>query len=238
VTPIELWPIERLVEYLRNRKNDVAVNRTCGSIHGFGFKIPCLVRSDAEIVDGHLRLKAARKLGIAEIPLILCDEWSPAQVKALRLMVNRSVTSADWDDDLLALELREISCNWARPASSGIWDAAPSQEEASSEQAGEARNSSSGYGPHRSATDFFMFTSKSWRIHPHVVPDGQPFIRGTACLPSLVGHSLSCAGFSRYFGVEVVRPDEVTAKQMNQRVFTVTKGRDVGFTRVFRNTSR
>jgi len=106
---IELWPIERLIEYARNpRKNDAAVDRMCASIREFGFKIPCLVRSDGEVVDGHLRLKAARKLGITEIPVILCDEWSPAQVKAFRLMVNRSVTWAEWDEDLLALELQEI----------------------------------------------------------------------------------------------------------------------------------
>src|SRR5271155_2365897 len=106
---IELWSIERLVEYPRNlRKNDAAVDRMCASISEFGFKIPCLVRSDGEVVDGHLRLKAARKLGITEIPVILCDEWTPAQVKAFRLMVNRSVTWADWDEELLALELQEI----------------------------------------------------------------------------------------------------------------------------------
>ena len=90
------------------RKNDAAVDRMCASIREFGFKIPCLVRSDGEVVDGHLRLKAARKLGITEIPVILCDEWTPAQVKAFRLMVNRSVTWADWDEELLALELQEI----------------------------------------------------------------------------------------------------------------------------------
>lgn len=106
---IEIWPIERLVEYPRNpRKNDAAVDRMCSSIREFGFKIPCLVRGDGEVVDGHLRLKAARKLGITEIPVILCDEWSPAQVKAFRLMVNRSVTWAEWDEDALALELHDI----------------------------------------------------------------------------------------------------------------------------------
>ena len=78
----------------------------CSSIREFGFKIPVLARSDGEVVDGHLRLKAARKLGITEVPVILCDEWTPAQVKAFRLMVNRSVTWADWDEELLALELR------------------------------------------------------------------------------------------------------------------------------------
>src|SRR6267142_3542009 len=110
VQRIETWSIGRLVEYPRNpRKNDGAVDRMCGSIREFGFKIPCLVRSDGEVVDGHLRLKAARKLGITEIPVILCDEWTPAQVKAFRLTVNRSVTWADWDEELLALELQELN---------------------------------------------------------------------------------------------------------------------------------
>jgi DNA modification methylase len=56
-----------------------------------------------------LRLKAARKLRITEVPVILCDEWTPAQVKAFRLMVNRSVEWAAWDDELLALELQELN---------------------------------------------------------------------------------------------------------------------------------
>ncbi len=106
---IEHWPIDKLVFYARNpRKNDAVVDRMCSSIREFGFKIPVLARSDGEVVDGHLRLKAARKLGITEVPVILCDEWTPAQVKAFRLMVNRSVTWADWDEELLALELQDI----------------------------------------------------------------------------------------------------------------------------------
>ena len=72
---IENWPIERLVEYPRNpRKNDKAVDRMSASIREFGFKIPVLARSDGEVVDGHLRLKAGRKLAITELPVILCDE--------------------------------------------------------------------------------------------------------------------------------------------------------------------
>src|SRR5215471_7404583 len=107
---IQTWPIEKLVFYARNpRKNDAAVDRMCGSIREFGFKVPVLARSDGEVVDGHLRLKAARKLEIAEVPVILCDEWTPQQVKAFRLMVNRSVTWADWDEELLALELQELN---------------------------------------------------------------------------------------------------------------------------------
>lgn len=106
---IQIWAIERLVPYARNpRKNDKAVDRMCASIQEFGFKVPCLVLTDGEVVDGHLRLKAARKLGLSEIPVILCDEWTPAQVKAFRLLVNRSVNWAAWDDKLLAVELEEI----------------------------------------------------------------------------------------------------------------------------------
>jgi hypothetical protein len=59
-------------------------------------------RIDGEVVDAHLRLKAARKLGIAEVPVLLCDEWAPAQVRAFRLMANRSVSWADWDEELLS----------------------------------------------------------------------------------------------------------------------------------------
>jgi ParB-like chromosome segregation protein Spo0J len=107
---VELWPVDKLVFYARNpRKNDAAVDRMVASIREFGFKIPVLARSDGEVVDGHLRLKAARKLGITEVPVILCDEWTPQQVKAFRLMVNRSVTWADWDEDLLSLELQELN---------------------------------------------------------------------------------------------------------------------------------
>jgi DNA modification methylase len=113
---IQIWPIDRLVFYARNpRKNDAAVDRMCSSIREFGFKIPVLARSSGEVVDGHLRLKAARKLGswpggdTSSIPVILCDEWTDAQVKAFRLLVNRAVTWAAWDDELLALELQELN---------------------------------------------------------------------------------------------------------------------------------
>jgi DNA modification methylase len=115
-TQIQNWPIDRLIFYARNpRKNDAAVDRMCSSIREYGFKIPVLARSNGEVVDGHLRLKAARKLGTWPggdtngIPVILCDEWTDAQVKAFRLLVNRSVTWAAWDDELLALELQELN---------------------------------------------------------------------------------------------------------------------------------
>jgi DNA modification methylase len=106
---LQHWSLDKLLPYSRNpRKNDHAVDRMVASIQEFGFKIPILARSSGEVVDGHLRLKAARKLGLAEVPIILCDEWKEAQVKAFRLMVNRSVAWADWDTELLSLELEEL----------------------------------------------------------------------------------------------------------------------------------
>jgi ParB-like chromosome segregation protein Spo0J len=106
---IQVWNIERFIPYARNpRKNDAAVDKMAAAIAEFGFKIPVLARSSGEVVDGHLRLKAARKIGLSEIPVVLCDEWTPAQVKAFRLLVNRSVTWADWDEELLRLELLDL----------------------------------------------------------------------------------------------------------------------------------
>jgi DNA modification methylase len=106
---IHVLSISKLVPYSRNlRKNDHAVDQMVASIQQFGFKIPILTRSDGVVVDGDLRLKAARKLGMTEVPVILCDEWSDAQVKAFRLMANRSASWAEWDLDLVALEIEDL----------------------------------------------------------------------------------------------------------------------------------
>lgn len=102
-------PIAWFKPYEHNpRKNDKAVDRIRASIREFGFAVPILARSDGEVIDGHLRLKGAIAENLAELPVILCDGWTPAQVKAFRLMVNRSVTWADWDLDALALEFADI----------------------------------------------------------------------------------------------------------------------------------
>jgi DNA modification methylase len=106
---IEHCATERLVPYARNpRKNDHAIDRMAGSIREFGFKMPILARKNGEVVDGHLRLKAAQKLALTEVPVIRCDEWTPTQVKAFRLLVNRSADWANWDDELLTLELLDL----------------------------------------------------------------------------------------------------------------------------------
>ena len=106
---IVYWDIEKLVPYVRiPRKNDEAVPKMAGLIKEFGFKVPIVIRSDGSVVDGHLRLKAAQMLGMKEVPVVLADEWTPAQVKAFRLAVNKSAEWAEWDDELLKLELDDL----------------------------------------------------------------------------------------------------------------------------------
>ena len=105
----ETWSIESLIEYARNpRKNDHAVDKVASAIKEFGFRVPIVAKSDGTIVDGHLRLKAAKKLNLTEVPVILADDLTDTQIKAFRLSVNKVAELADWDDDLLKLELQEL----------------------------------------------------------------------------------------------------------------------------------
>ena len=106
---VETWPVARLIPYARNpRKNDAVVDQMCGAIKEFGFRIPIIAKSDGTVVDGHLRLKAAQRLGLADVPVALADDLSEAQIKAFRLLANRSAAWADWDEDLLTLELQDL----------------------------------------------------------------------------------------------------------------------------------
>jgi ParB-like chromosome segregation protein Spo0J len=106
---IEEWPIDKLIEYARNpRKNDHAVDKIASAIREFGFRVPILAKSDGSMIDGHLRLKAARKLGMDTVPVLLADDMTDAQVKAFRLSVNKMSELAEWDEELLALEFAEL----------------------------------------------------------------------------------------------------------------------------------
>jgi hypothetical protein len=105
----ETWPIERCIDYARNpRKNDHAVDKVAAAIREFGFRVPIVAKSDGLVVDGHLRLKAAKKLGLTEVPVILADDMSEAQIKAFRLSVNKVAELAQWDMDLLKLEIQDL----------------------------------------------------------------------------------------------------------------------------------
>ena len=106
---VEQWPIDRLIPYARNpRKNDEVVDQMVGAIQEFGFRIPIVVKSDGTIVDGHLRLKAARRLNMETVPVALADDLNEAQIKAFRILANQSSNWADWDEELLRLELVDL----------------------------------------------------------------------------------------------------------------------------------
>lgn len=107
---VEQWPVDKLLPYVRNpRKNDHAVPKMASLIKEFGFKVPVVIRSDGSVIDGHLRLKAAQALGMKEVPAVLADDWTDAQVKAFRIAVNKSAELADWDNAMLRLEIEELN---------------------------------------------------------------------------------------------------------------------------------
>ncbi len=106
---IEYWPLSQLDEYDKNpRRNDQAVDQMCVAIKEMGFKVPIIAKSNGLIVDGHLRYKAARQLNLAEVPVVLADDLTETQIRAFRIMINQSAHWADWDEELLAVELKQL----------------------------------------------------------------------------------------------------------------------------------
>lgn len=102
-------PVSDLIPYENNpRKNDQAVDYVANSIKEFGFKVPIIVGSDNVIVTGHTRLKAAIKLGLTEVPVIVADDLTEEQINAFRLADNKVAEMADWDFERLDLELETL----------------------------------------------------------------------------------------------------------------------------------
>lgn len=101
--------IEELKPYENNpRKNEKAIEYVANSIKEFGFKVPLVIEKDGTIVTGHTRYQACKQLGIDEIPCIVADDLTPKQIKAFRIADNKTNDMAEWDDDLLSLELKDI----------------------------------------------------------------------------------------------------------------------------------
>jgi len=100
---------DEIIPYKRNpRNNDGAVDAVAASIKEFGFKVPVVIDKDGTIVCGHTRVRAAKKLGLEEVPCIVADDLSEEQIKAFRLADNKTAELADWDMELLAIEMDEI----------------------------------------------------------------------------------------------------------------------------------
>jgi DNA modification methylase len=107
---IEHWPLEKLIPYARNPRthSDAQVAQIAASIAEFGFNNPILVDTKAGIIAGHGRLLAARKMGLAEVPVIVLDHLTEAQKRAYILADNQLALNAGWDDTLLAAELAAL----------------------------------------------------------------------------------------------------------------------------------
>ena len=109
-TRIEHWPLDKLIPYARNPRthSDGQVAQIAASIAEFGFNNPILVDTKAGIIAGHGRLLAARKLQLAEVPVIVLGHLTEAQKRAYILADNQLALNAGWDDDLLRAELAAL----------------------------------------------------------------------------------------------------------------------------------
>ncbi len=106
---IELRPLADIKPYENNpRLNDSAVDAVAASLREFGFRQPIVVDEAGVIVCGHTRWKAAQKLGLAKVPVHVAKDLSPAQIKAYRIADNKSAELAEWNYDLLPIELGEL----------------------------------------------------------------------------------------------------------------------------------
>jgi DNA modification methylase len=106
---IEMWPIDRPKPYEKNpRINDQAVDVVAPSIQEFGFRQPIVVDQAGVIIVGHTRLKAAQKLGLKKVPVHVATGLTPAQIRAYRIADNQTATIADWNPELLGLEIGDL----------------------------------------------------------------------------------------------------------------------------------
>ena len=103
---IQMMPIDTVKPYIYNpRVNDQAVDAVARSIEEFGFRSPIVVDESKTIINGHTRLKAAKQLGLEQVPVLLADDLTEEQVRAFRLADNKTAELAEWDDDMLEEEL-------------------------------------------------------------------------------------------------------------------------------------
>jgi hypothetical protein len=107
---IEWWPIDKVRPYEHNPRKipQRAIDKVASSIKEFGWRQPIVIDQDCVIIVGHVRYLAAQKLGLAQVPVHVAAGLTPEQVRAYRLMDNRSHEETDWEPDLLRLEITEL----------------------------------------------------------------------------------------------------------------------------------
>lgn len=99
-----------LIPFARNSRthSDEQIAQIAASIREFGWTNPILIDGENGIIAGHGRLAAARKLGMAEVPVIVLDHLTDAQKRALVIADNKLALNAGWDFDQLKVELQEL----------------------------------------------------------------------------------------------------------------------------------
>ena len=106
---IQMMSPDNLIPYDRNpRQNEEAVSKVMGSLKEYGFRQPIVVDENLVIIVGHTRLKAAQRLAFKEVPVHMAEGLTDQQKKAYRIADNRIAEEADWDKDLLRLEIEEL----------------------------------------------------------------------------------------------------------------------------------
>ena len=106
---VELLELKKLVPYARNpRITAHAVDKVAASIKEFGFRQPIVVDNEMVIIAGHVRYLASQKLELKKVPVHVADGLSAEQVKAYRIADNRTGEEAQWDNEMLALEIGEL----------------------------------------------------------------------------------------------------------------------------------
>lgn len=106
---IDTVQVVDIVPYEANpRKNDNAVDVVAKSIKEFGFLVPVILDDTNTLVAGHTRIKAAIKLGIKEVPAIYASNLNKEQLRAFRIMDNKSSDYSTWDYNILKQEILEL----------------------------------------------------------------------------------------------------------------------------------
>jgi len=106
---VQLIETDRLIPYPNNpRHNDDAVEAVCASIQEFGWRVPIVCDEGLTIICGHTRWKAAKKLGLAKVPVHVATDLTPEQIRAYRIADNKTGELAEWDFEILPIELAEL----------------------------------------------------------------------------------------------------------------------------------
>lgn len=90
------------------RNNNEAVEKVAVSITDYGFRVPIIIDSNNVIVAGHTRYKAALKIGCESVPCIVIDDLTPEQIRAYRLVDNKTAEYSSWDFEMLEKELKSL----------------------------------------------------------------------------------------------------------------------------------